>query len=77
MRGPLTADEVAELPSGVPIEVVWSGGNGPHRYQVFVDARGRRYAWSGSPRMEMYNPLDFVGLERFHTRVWLVDDGVG
>lgn len=31
---PLTQDEIDALPGGTEIEVIWSGGNGPHRYHV-------------------------------------------
>lgn len=70
---PLTAEEVATLDAGTPILVIWSGGNGPHRYRVHVDRWGRRYAapLDGRPSMLTYNPLEFVGRERYHTRVWL------
>jgi len=69
---PLTEDEVAELPEGAPITVTWSGGNGPHDYVIAVDCHGTRYAWApGSGRqLRFYNPLTFVGQERYHTRVW-------
>jgi hypothetical protein len=73
-RVPLTADEVATLPEGTPITVTWSGGNGPHAYVITVDKRGNRYAWvpdrDPMGRLRWYNPLRFVGQERYHTRVW-------
>lgn len=68
---PLTREQVEELPQGTAIEVIWSGGNGPHRYTVHVDENEQRYAATGNPRMDTYNPLDFVGQEPYHTRVWL------
>jgi hypothetical protein len=70
---PLTAEEVAALAEGTPVVVTWSGGNGPHRYVITVDPRGARYAWppNRKPHLRWYNPLHFVGQERFHTRVWL------
>lgn len=75
---PLTAAEVATLPEGTPVVVIWSGGNGPHRYTITVDELGKRYAWvterPGSDRLRFYNPLTFVGQERFHTRVWLAGE---
>lgn len=71
----LTAEEVARLEEGTPIIVIWEGGNGPHRYRVAIDRHGQRYAapvhHGGGSRMEFYNPLEFVGRERYHTRVWL------
>lgn len=30
----LTQEQVNELPIGTRVEVVWSGGNGPHEYQI-------------------------------------------
>lgn len=74
---PLTAEEVAELPAGTPVIIVWSGGNGPHRYTVqwWGDilvaasddevARGRL-----DIKKALTGPISFVGVERFHTRVW-------
>lgn len=72
-KRPLTEAQVDELPAGTLIEVIWSGGNGPHRYKVHVE-KSLRYAGplDGNARMLTYNPLGFVGVERFHTRVWLV-----
>jgi len=67
-RPRLTQAEVDGLPDGTPIEVTWSGGNGPHRYRVHVDHRGNRYAWSGSGD-PTYNPLTYVGAEPYHTHV--------
>jgi hypothetical protein len=76
---PLSAEDVERLPEGARVVVIWSGGNGPHEYVIAVDRYGRRYA--GSPprfavdpndRMRWYNPLTFVGVERYHTRVWRV-----
>jgi len=40
----LTQAEVNALPEGTLIEVIWSGGNGPHRYRVEVDQHGMRRA---------------------------------
>ena len=65
---PLTPEEAAVLPADTEIMVIWSGGNGPHRYRVVIGPNGIRYA--GDLRND--NPLDFIGQERFHTRVWLV-----
>lgn len=73
-EGLLTQKQVDELPAGVPIWVKWSGGNGPHRYMVYIDSSGRRYAWTGRGP-PTYNPLTFVGIERMHTRVWTRDPG--
>lgn len=67
----LTADEVAALPEGVAITVLWSGGNGPHQYRIAVDRFGQRYAATRDENLRFYNPLQFVGQQKWHTRVWL------
>lgn len=76
MTEPLTESEVRALDEGTPIIVTWSGGNGPHRYIFTKDEHGEPYAWAkdlSDPNgvLRFYNPLTFVGQERFHTRVWL------
>lgn len=75
-EAPLSAEDVGRLPDGARVRVIWSGGNGPHEYVIAVDEYGQRYAASTRPdpddRMRWYNPLTFVGTQRFHTRVWLV-----
>jgi hypothetical protein len=73
---PLTAAEVAALADATPIIVVWSGGNGPHRYTV---ARHFGRPWARTDHEPAHGRADlegrslerFVGLERCHTRVWL------
>jgi hypothetical protein len=67
----LSQEEVDALPAETLIEVTWSGGNGPHRYRVYVDEWGQRYAWSGTGQ-PTYNRLDYVGHEPFHTHVAVV-----
>lgn len=57
---------VSGLQEGVEVEIVWSGGNGPHRYVIAVDDNGRRYAVSVHQDIQgpfrYYNPLDwFIG----------------
>lgn len=67
VTGPnLTYDEVRALTEGTVVEVVWSGGNGPHRYVVVFDDRGEPYLAmpddDPNGRMRYYNPVgDFVG----------------
>jgi hypothetical protein len=70
---PLSREQVEVLPVGTPITVIWSGGNGPHRYLIHVGLDGQRYAAPLDLHRTMleYNPLTFVGRERYHTRVWL------
>ena len=67
---PLTDWQVAELREGTPVTVIWSGGNGPHDYEITVDGRGQRYVCApgeDNERMRYYNPIRFDPL----TRVWL------
>lgn len=67
----LTEKQVAELPEGTKVVITWSGGNGPHTYWVH-QCRGETFAWNGKDeRLKHYNPITFVGAERFHTRVSL------
>jgi hypothetical protein len=76
---PLSVEDVEHLPEGARVVVIWSGGNGPHEYVIVVGLYGQRYAvglrfaYDPNDRMRWYNPLTFVGVERFHTRVWLVE----
>lgn len=75
---PLTAEQVAALPLGTRIVVIWTGGNGPWTYTV-ADDRGTLVAASDDelargrldPVKAITGPEAFVGQERFHTRVWL------
>jgi hypothetical protein len=75
---PLSAEDVERLPEGSRVVVIWSGGNGPHECVIAVDEGGQRYTVSPErandldDRMRWYNPLHFVGGERYHTRVWLL-----
>lgn len=76
---PLEASVVASLSDGTPIIVIWSGGNGPHRYTVQRLSDGTPVAateWEvahGRLDIEkaLVGPLGFVGTATFHTRVWL------
>jgi hypothetical protein len=75
---PLTEQEVEQLPQGTEIVIVWSGGNGPHRGRiVFSDVTPfyvpeHEYERGPDGPMWFYNPITFVGDQRFHTRVWAV-----
>ena len=76
---PLPAEDVERLPEGARVVVIWSGGNGPHECVIAGGEGGQRYtvapelADDPNHRMRWYNPLTFVGGERYHTRVWRVD----
>jgi hypothetical protein len=69
----LTQEQVDELEEGTWVLITWSGGNGPHNYRITVDNNGNRYAcgadYFDTPEdpLRFYNPIDFVGHERFHT----------
>lgn len=54
--------------AGTKIEVVWSGGNGPHIYTLGFGSSGIPYAQTAGVD-PYYNPLTFVGRKRFHTQV--------
>lgn len=63
----LTADEIRSLPEGSEVEIVWSGGNGPHRYVVVHDLVGEPFAMpvrehERDPHgpMRYYNPLTWA-----------------
>ncbi len=76
---PLTAEEVAALPDGKHVVVIWSGGNGPHHY-IKTSIDGRPVAASVDDiqygivdevgKSLSAWPNGFVGQEEFHTRVW-------
>jgi hypothetical protein len=66
----LSQDEVNELAEGAPIEVVWTGGNGPARYEVTRQG-GAAYAAYAPGKTNEGLRLDFVGMERYHTQVAL------
>ncbi len=71
--GPLPVEDVERLPDGTRIRVTWCGGNGPHEYVIAVDRHGGRYAARNvdpDDPFRWYNRLTFVGVERYHTRVW-------
>ena len=80
MSDPLTQAQVDALPEGTEVEVIWSGGNGPHRYLLVRDERGRSYvvALGEDPhgRMRYYNPLDNIG-RRPLTEVRIDGSGCG
>jgi len=71
----LSEDEVRALPEGTWITVIWSGGNGPHDYELVFNHQGEPYAWAKNldhnGNLKFYNPLTFIGKERYHTRVWI------
>jgi hypothetical protein len=60
----LTQQEVNELDEGTRVMVKWSGGNGPHEYEIRQGSNG--------PHIDG-TPLDYVGTERPRTRVFLPD----
>ena len=43
----LTPEELAALPEGSPITVLWSGGNGPYRYRLHFGKWGHPCAERG------------------------------
>lgn len=76
LGAPLTPIELAGLPDGAEVVIIWSGGNGPHRARVHTNGTYSvplQEAMNGPFRY--YNPITFVGSERFHTRVWTTEKG--
>lgn len=64
----LTQEQVDALEVGARVEVVWSGGNGPHEYVISEHWGGR--ACVDNPYKD---PLDFVGPKAPFTTVRLVN----
>ena len=69
---------MAQLPDGAPVLVMWSGGNGPHRYLKKDGPMGpvACVRWEIERGIFDYDGKSlarFVGQERFHTRVWLAE----
>jgi hypothetical protein len=42
LGGPLTVQQIRNLPDGAEVVITWSGGNGPHPYRILVDFNGER-----------------------------------
>ena len=70
----LTQAQVDRLPDGAEVEIVWSGGNGPHRYVIHRDERfDGPLAWTGRDgEHPLMGGITFVGSERYHTQVRLI-----
>mgnify|MGYP006908300124 CR=1 FL=1 len=60
----LSQEEVDALPTGTKVSICWSGGNGPHEYEV-ASVEGR--AFTRHPLI--MHRIDFVGSEPYHTKV--------
>jgi hypothetical protein len=58
---PLSIEQLRSLPENTEVEIVWDGGNGPHRYLVIFDDRGEPYVVAprnlNNPQMRYYNPI--------------------
>lgn len=82
MNKALTQEEVDALPDGTKVLITWSGGNGPHEYEV-VQKNGLAYAkWVSSfmsPILDIrvldirVSRIRFVGPKQPFTEVRLVD----
>lgn len=64
----LTQKEVNNLPIGTEVIVTWSGGNGPHKYTIIENGDYGPITNIGIKN----GKLDFVGKEKYHTKVSLV-----
>lgn len=68
----LSQAQVDALPDGSAIEVVWSGGNGPHLY--LTESRdGETFAVVAVGKFSYDLLLTFVGTHRSQTQVVLAD----
>lgn len=80
LKNYLTQEEVNRLPNKTRVMVLWSGGNGPHEYIIFngsEDWDECAYALSlrqDLPQDPRRNPLNFVGKESFHTKVYVIQE---
>lgn len=69
----LSQDEADALPVGTLVEVVWSGGNGPHVYEVCRNKYDDVYLQiPNHPVGNCMHSLSFVGKENYHTRVRVI-----
>lgn len=75
---PLTEEQVYNLPTGALVRIEWAGGN---RGEYYIERHGDFIHWR-SPHlmggqwqqaMRSQDPLGFIGSERFHNRVFLIE----
>lgn len=68
---PLTQEQADALPAGTRVAVRWSGGNGPHEYEVVAPGwLGNLVDWSPIP-VGPWHPLDFLGPAPPFTVAWI------
>lgn len=63
----LTQQEAEALPEGSRVRVTWSGGNGPHWYQIKIDKWGNRQVWTDREFLPSWVESiagAFIGLEK-------------
>jgi hypothetical protein len=72
----LSESEVAALKDGERVSVVWSGGNGPHKYEIGITRSGQvavkhRLRGIGPDAGKVYRMtvLDFIGTKAPRTTV--------
>ncbi len=67
----LSQSQVDSLPDGTKVMIVWSGGNGPHKYEV-CSHRGGKY--TKTERGKPAERISFVGKNKPFTLVWVINN---
>jgi hypothetical protein len=69
---PLNQEEVNNLSKGTKVVITWTGGNGPHLYEIHKRDDGLSYVKEHNPNAGWWDgEIDFVGPEKPHTIVTL------
>lgn len=72
--GPLTQEEVDNLPAGTKVVITWSGGNGPHEYTIHKRDYSGSFVKESNPNAGSYDgEIDFVGEKSPYTVVTLAN----
>lgn len=70
---PLTQEEVDNLSAGTKVVITWTGGNGPHMYEINKrENDDKSYVKDHNPNAGWWDgEIDFVGPEKPYTIVTL------
>lgn len=70
----LTQSQVDRLPADSKVEIVWTGGNGPHEYTIHKrdDNADMSYVKPHNPNSGWDGEIEFVGPESPYTTVKLL-----